>query len=68
MIAMPTEIRRNSNVDNLQVVNYIYIKNPKRIEKVKINEGGFADIYQAELKFWNIDLIKCKDDKQMLEH
>lgn len=64
---MPTEVKRNNAGDNLQVVNYIYIKSPRRVEKEKISEGGFADIYRADLRFWHIDLAHCKDKRQLLE-
>lgn len=60
---MPTEVKRSNGGENMQVVNYIYIKKPRRVYKEKISQGGFADIYQAEVRFWHIDLHKCKDKR-----
>jgi hypothetical protein len=57
---MPTDVKMPKGADNSTVINYIHVKQPANWDMLKINEGGFADIYQINLSFWQ---LASKTDK-----
>jgi len=36
------------------LLSYIYIKDENSIQMSKISEGGFADIFTAKIKYWEL--------------